>query len=212
MTAEDFESRVRAFDRSLHTLSIGFCAPVPQQVITPIVSSLYNGMTLAFDMSDDAQFLERLDEGIYQLAVVHEMPESPKYYAKKVGHEDLFISVIPQHPLASRKTIQLSDINGLTVLLLTEIGFWANMHQTKTPDTRYLHQRNLESFQEIASLTPYPIFTSSYHEHRTELVPGRVTIPILDPEAHTDFYLVCLASEKEKYRPLFNAVNERTIW
>ncbi len=212
LAAEDLEARIRAYDRSLHTLTIGFCAPIPQQVLTPIISAIYNGMTLAFDMSDDALFLDRLDKGIYQLAVLHEMPKDPKYCSKKIGHEDLYISLIPQHPLASRKTLQLNDINGLSVLLLSDIGFWANMHQTKTPETRYLHQRNMESFQEIASLTPYPIFTSSYLERRSGLVPGRVTIPIEDPEAHTDYYLVCLVSEAEKYRPLFNAVNERTIW
>ena len=38
---QDFEDKVKAYDRSLHTLSIGFCAPVPQIVLTPIINSIF---------------------------------------------------------------------------------------------------------------------------------------------------------------------------
>lgn len=45
---KDFEARVRAFDRSLHTLSIGFCAPVPQAVLTPLINSIFYRKALFF--------------------------------------------------------------------------------------------------------------------------------------------------------------------
>ncbi len=49
-SARDFETRVKAFDRSLHTLSVGFCAPVPQEVLTPILNTVFEGMTLSSRM------------------------------------------------------------------------------------------------------------------------------------------------------------------
>ncbi|MBO7356682.1 MAG: LysR family transcriptional regulator, partial [Lachnospiraceae bacterium] len=79
----DFEIKVRAYDRSLNTISIGFCAPVPQTVFTPILNSVFEGMTISADMTDDIHFLEKLIDGTYQLAVVHEEPIDSVFYYKK---------------------------------------------------------------------------------------------------------------------------------
>ena len=130
---QDFEAKVKAYDRSLRTLSMGFCAPVPQIVLTPIVNSVFEGMTLSMDMMDDSSFLDRLRDGTYQLAVLHEKPDSDVFYYKKCGHEDLFISVHPGNPLAFYPEIHLKDLDGMSILLLSRIGFWANMHREKTP-------------------------------------------------------------------------------
>ena len=76
---EDFSTRVRAYDRSLKTISIGYCAPVPQSVLTPIINNLFDGMTISADMSDDDAFEEMLKDGILQLAVTHKRPEDPAF-------------------------------------------------------------------------------------------------------------------------------------
>ncbi len=209
--SQDFEAKVKAFDRSLHTLSIGYCAPIPQAVLTPIISACFSGMTLAFDMTDDVGFLDLLDQGVYQLCVVHEAPADEKYLCKKCGHEDLYIAVVPQHPLAAKKELRLSDLDGLSLLLLHDIGFWHNMHQSKTPHTRYLHQHDRTAFTDIAIHSPYPIFASGYQIKRGEGPAGRVCIPIVDPEAHTDYYLVCLRADQDKYTDLFRQVSASTI-
>lgn len=209
--AEDTEERIRAYDKSLHTLSVGFCAPVPQNVLTPVIGAAFSGMTISFEMCDDAPFRERLLGGAYQLAVTHFAPEDERLYSKKVGHEDLFVAVVPQHPLAGKKSVSLSDLDGLSILLYQDIGFWAGMHRIQTPQTRYLHQQDRATFNDIAMHSPYPIFASGYYLSRGQRPAGRIIIPIENPEAHTDYFLVCLASEKEKYRDLFARVDEQTI-
>ena len=211
LSAEDFEQRLRAYDRSLHTISAGFCAPVPQMVLTPVFSAYFSGMTLAFDMKDDSDFNDQLLSHHYQLAVLHEDPSDARFTAKKIGHEELFISLVPQHPLAERKLLSLNDLNGLTILLLQDIGFWARMHREKTPDSQYLRQQDRSAFREIAQNSPYPIFSSSYYLNRGNDSLGRISIPLADPEARTDYYLVCLASEKEKYADLFRQLGPETI-
>ncbi len=207
----EFESRVRAFDKSLHTLSIGFCAPVPQTVITPILNNIFDGMTISADMMDDADFLKRLENGTYQLAVTHFAPQDPSFYCKKCGHEDLFISVHPGNPLTFYPKISLKDLDGLSILLLSRIGFWANTHRAKTPNARYLLQVESDSFEELVKSSQYPAFSSSYYIHRNESFPGRINIPIVDEECHTDFFLVCLATEAKKYEALFHGISESTV-
>ena len=207
----DFEAKVRAYDRSLRTISIGFCAPVPQAVLTPIINSLYEGMTISADMSDDALFVERLKTGEYDLAVLHEDPEDGEIFAKKCGHEDLFLSLAPGDPLSFYPEIHLTDLNGRSILLLTRIGFWAGFHADRTPDTNYLLQIDPDSFSELSINSAYPSFTSSYFIRRGRTVEGKVIVPIADPECHTDYFLACLAAGKGKFQGLFDRVNGETV-
>ena len=64
---------------------------------------------------------------------------------------------------------------------------------------------------EKAENSDYPTFTSSYFINRNETMPGRINVKLADPECTTDYYLVCLDSEKKKYEKLFNIVNENTV-
>jgi len=57
----------------------------------------------------------------------------------------------------------------------------------------------------------YPAFASSYYIRRKETFPDRINIPITDDECHTDYFLVCLASDAEKYKALFHFITENTI-
>ena len=207
----DFEGRVRAYDRSLHTIYVGYCAPVPQSVLTPIINNTFAGMTISADMTDDSDFLNKLKNGTYQLAVTHFEPDKSVFYSKKIGHEQLYISLTPGNPLSFYPEIHLKDLNGLTILLLNRIGFWSAVHREKTPNTKYLLQVEDDSFREIASNSQYPFFSPSYFINRGETFPNRINIPIVDKECSTDFYLVCMLSEKPKYDELIKHVNENTI-
>ena len=207
----DFEAKVRAYDRSLHTISIGYCAPVPQMVLTPVINNLFSGMTISSDMMDDSRFEENLKTGIYQLAVLHYKPEDDLFYAQKCGSEQLYISLPSGNPLAFYPEVHLKDLDGLSILLLSEIGFWATVHRVKTPNSKYLLQVEESSFYEIAGSSEYPIFSSSYFVNRGETLPGRVNVPIADPECSAEYYLVCLDSEKRKYEKLFKRLNKDAI-
>lgn len=169
------------------------------------------GGSLSADMTDDSDFLNKLKNGTYQLAVTHFEPDKSVFYSKKIGHEQLYISLTPGNPLSFYPEIHLKDLNGLTILLLNRIGFWSAVHREKTPNTKYLLQVEDDSFREIASNSQYPVFSSSYFINRGETFPDRIIIPIVDKECSTDFYLVCMLSEKPKYDKLIKQVNENTI-
>lgn len=174
-------------------------------------SRIFEGMTISADMADDAGFLDKIKKGIYQLAVVHEKPIDPCFTYVKCGHESLYISLKTGNPLSFYPEIHLKDLNGLTILLLSRIGFWSKIHRDKTPDSKYLLQVEDDSFFELASNSDYPIFSSSYFINRGEVFPDRINIPIADPECSADYYLVCLASEKNRFEPLFKHIRKDTI-
>lgn len=206
-----FEERVRAFDRSLHTITIGFCAPIPQRILTPLIYNVFEGMTISADMKDDSDFLKKLDDRAYQLAVTHTEPHDPRFSFKKCGHEDLYISLIPSDPLTFYPEIHLRDLDGKSILLLSSIGFWSNITHEKTPHTKYLLQVQQDSFDELSRNSDYPSFSSSYYLKRDLTTGGRINVALADEECHTDYYLVCLASERKRYKKLFDIVNEKTV-
>ena len=207
----DFESKVKAYDRSLRTISIGFCAPVPQSVLTPIINNVFDGMTISADMSDDAEFIGRIKIHEYHLAVLHEKPDDEDIFYQKCGHEDLYISLMPGDPLTFYPEIHLKDLDGRSMLLYTRIGFWSALVSEKTPGVNFLLQMDRSSFNELRENSSYPSFTSSYFKRRRDTADGKVIVPIADPECHTDYYLACLASEKDRYRALFDQVTDKTI-
>ena len=211
LAGQDFEAKVRSYDRSLHTISIGFCAPIPQTVLTPIINHVFSGMTISADMGEDSLFEDHLKQGIYQLAVLHYKPEDPLFYSQKCGSEHLYISLTSGNPLSFYPEIHLKDLDGLPILLLSQIGFWSKIHREKTPNSRYLVQIEDDSFQELAVNSDYPIFSTDYFIRRGQTMPGRVNIPIADPECQAEYYLVCLASERKRFQPLFNQITEHTI-
>lgn len=206
-----FEERVKAYDLSLRTLSIGYCAPVPQTIMTPIINNLFAGMTISADMKEDSAFIQKLYDHSYQLAVIHEAPHDDHLYVKKCGHEELYISVKPSDPLSFYPEVHLSDLDGKSILLLSNIGFWMNRVHEETPRAHYLVQIDSSSFVELLNHSDYPCFSSSYYLSRNEINEGRINIPIADKLSKTDYYLVCLKSQYKKFKKLFDAINEKTI-
>ena len=132
----DMTERLRAYERSLRTISIAFCSPLPQIVLTPLLNNIFDGMTLSADMKDDADFFAKLFDRTYQLAVTHTPPEDANvFHAKKCGHEDLFLSLPTTSPLAFHPRLQLDHLKGETLLLLNRVGFWMKAVHEKTPQT-----------------------------------------------------------------------------
>ena len=75
-----------------------------------------------------------------------------------------------------------------------------------------LLQVEQESFWELAMNSSYPIFESSYHIRHGQTLPGRINVPLIDLECHTDYYLVTLATERKRFAALFDHITETTVW
>ena len=148
--ADDMTVRLHAYERSLRTISIAFCSPLPQIVLTPILNNVFDGMTLSADMKDDADFFAKLKGRTYQLAVTHTPPEDAEvFHAKKCGHEDLFLSLPTTSPLVFHPSLRLEHLKGETLLLLNRVGFWMKAVHERTPQTRYLMQEERTTLTEL---------------------------------------------------------------
>lgn len=209
--ATDMVERVRTFDKSQRTISIGSCAPAPLWSATPLLSTLYPDMTISSDMKNTELLLQGLKDSIYQFIILLEPIDDSDIYCTKYGEEHLFLSLPPAHPLSGHKGIYFKDIDGENILLLSRIGFWNDLCLKKMPSSHFLVQDEQFSFEQLVKNSALPSFTSDLALKHYGKVPNRVTVPILDPEANVSYYFMCLSKTKNKMGIVLREVEKNIL-
>lgn len=104
--------------------------------------------------------------------------------------------VPPGHELARRESLSFAEINGFNFLLRTELGFWDTLCRQKMPSSRFLVQTDEFAFDALVESSSLPCFTTDYFKNARERYPGRVFLPLRDPEADVTFYVLQRAQKK----------------
>lgn len=208
--SQDMLDQVRAFDRARRTISVGSCAPAPLWELAPLLAGLYPGMAISAELRDTAALLPALREGACQLAVLPCPVDEEGFCCLRWGEERLFLSAPADHPLAARSSVAFADLDGETILLFSEIGFWHELHLHKMPHARFLLQSDRDTFRQLVHSSSLLSFVSDISQQRDGPRPGRVSVPISDPEAHAVYYCVCLTSRRKQLEPLFRRLEARS--
>jgi hypothetical protein len=97
------------------------------------------------------------------------------------------------------------------MLLFSEIGFWHDMPVKKMPHSRFLLQNERFAFNELVSSSILPSFTSDLVQRHPEQHAGsthRVSVPILDKEAHVTYYCCYLPKNRERLQAFLKGLPE----
>lgn len=113
--------------------------------------------------------------------------DDPGLFAKHPGQEHLCFTLPPAHPLASRKGLHLTDLNGETMLLRPNLGFWGPIVKQAMPETKFLIQEN-EAFNELVKFSVLPSFVTDLSLRREGPPPDRVVVPIADSSVQVTYY------------------------
>ncbi len=190
--------RVRALDRSRRTLSVGSVAPAPLWELAPELSRLYPGMTISTTVTADAgKLVEGLLDGGYSLAVLTGRPEAPGLECVGFGSEKLCFLLPVTHPLAGARSLRLADLDGETMLLRPNLGFWADVLKAM-PGTRFIVQEENYAFGELLRASSLPAFTTDRVQRRNGVTDGRTTVPISDEGTSVDYFVAYRASDKRR--------------
>lgn len=180
---------VQAFDQRRRTLVVKSCAPAPLWVLLPKLSTSHPGMTVASHICPTEDVLAAWNEAACDIAILP-FPLETDAAVQEFFHEKLFVCVPPDHELAQHKSLTFADINGFNFLLRTQLGFWDTLCRQKMPSSRFLVQTDEFTFDELVVSSSLPCFTTDYFSNVQERYPGRVCIPLTDPEADVTFYLL----------------------
>ena len=203
--ANDMMEQVRSYDRNQRTIFIGSCAPAPLWELTPVLSTLYPNKAVSSEMKDPDVLLQGLMRNDYQIIILPEPVESEELYCTRWGEEHLLFSLPPAHPLSGSKGLHLSDMDGETMLLFSQIGFWKRIPSEKMKSSHFLVQKESYDFEELIRHSALPYFSSDIAVRQQGTIPNRIFIPILDPEANITYYFVT----KKQSRNRFSALLER---
>ena len=198
---------VQEFDRSFHTISIATCSPAPMWDIEPLIKELYPQISIQTAVINKKDLLTKLKEKEYHLVITPKYIDDSQCFCIPYIEENLLLSLPLNHPLASKKEIKFHDLDGQTMLLYSNIGFWHDLHMQKTPKTKYLLQEERLTFNEIVKASTLPSYTSNLSIKREGKMSDRVILPINEEEAHVTYYVVMLKKNKKKYKDLIDKID-----
>ena len=197
---------IKTLERKKHTIFVGSCAPVPILKVVPALSRIYTEMTISYELNNDKALSEGLENDIYNIIITHEKPNDKDLYYKKCGAESLLVSLPKKHSLAKRKKLHLKDLDGLTMLLYSKIGFWYDLTIREMPNSKFLLQNNREILNELINSSAFPFFTTDAVMNTHKKFKDHSIIPIIDKEANVTYYAVTKSKNKERFKDLFMAL------
>lgn len=195
--ADSLVSRVRQLDRSRHTVSVGSVAPAPLWELAAAIGSAYPGMTVSSGLAEADALLAGVQDETYSFVVLTFAPQLPGVEVLPFGSEKLCFLLPMNHPLAGEAELRLADLNGETMLLRPNLGFWTRTLES-LPDTRFLVQQEDYAFGELIRASSLPAFTTDRVQRRYGATEGRVAVPISDHGTSVDYFVAYRSADKKR--------------
>ena len=197
---EEMELHIHAFDRSLNTLNIGSCALGALMELRPMVAGLYPTLDIASSVAREELLLRGLQKGEYNLIILPHPLGQQDLFCQQYRTERIYLSVSRNHPMAARRLVSLSELDGQSFIVYRHEDLWTDMIRDKLPNSRFFFQEDLDAIVSIALNSDIPTFSSdilleNMESYRTE----RVNIPISGLENELTYYLVCKSAELPKW-------------
>ena len=193
---------LQSYEYSKHTIHIGSSAPAPIWELKDIFKEIYPNMNIndTLDSNEDV-----LINGLKNSEFVLTHPiNDENCYCVQLFDEHLYLSIPPAHPFALFKEITFDDINGESVLLLSNIGYWKEICLKMIPQSHLLIQEDASVFDEITRASALPIFKSNLTIARENEEKNRVVIPVKDKEASATYYAIYLKGNESMFKFLKN--------
>lgn len=194
---EQMTQSIQAFERSLHTISIGSCAPAPIVELLYYLTEKFATMTFSSETVNPDSLVLGLKNNTYQIIITNSPVKDSEICCRKFCREQLFLTIPPAHPLAAKKDgIFADELAGETMLLFKEIGIWESFIKAKMSQTDFIIQDRDDAFNALIRASALPAFATNLTLKRNDRRQNRIIIPFLDDEAKMTFYCSTLNKNK----------------
>lgn len=194
---EQMTQSIQAFERSLHTISIGSCAPAPIVELLYYLTEKFATMTFSSETVNPDSLVLGLKNNTYQIIITNSPVKDSEICCREFCREQLFLTIPPAHPLATKKDgIFADELAGETMLLFKEIGIWESFIKAKMSQTDFIIQDRDDAFNALIRASALPAFATNLTLKRNDRRQNRIIIPFLDDEAKMTFYCSTLNKNK----------------
>jgi DNA-binding transcriptional LysR family regulator len=205
----EMEQRIQLFDKSLHTLTIGSCAPGPLIKILPRITPVFSEQALISTMETETILLQGLRTSAYQLIIVSHPIKDDDLICQEYITEHLYMSVNNFHPAVTYSSITFEQADGQNFIMYAKVGIWEQIIRKKMPHARFFKQEDLDAVGELAGNSDLPMFSTNITmKEIPSRKKNRVNIPFSDDEASVTFYLVYAKKDAPRFRQLIHILNE----
>ena len=194
---EQMTQSIQAFERSLHTISIGSCAPAPIVELLYYLTEKFATMTFSSETVNPDSLVLGLKNNTYQIIITNSPVKDSEICCREFCREQLFLTIPPAHPLAAKKDgIFADELAGETMLLFKEIGICQSFIKAKMSQTDFIIQDRDDAFNALIRASALPAFATNLTLKRNDRRQNRIIIPFLDDEAKMTFYCSTLNKNK----------------
>lgn len=196
---------IKEFDLTMSSVTIDSCTPAPIWDIEPIIKDIYD-VNCVSKVIDKDKLIDELKKKKAQIILMPYEVEDKEIICIPYLDENLCLSIPTNHPLAQKEEVKFRDLDGETMLLYNNIGFWHELHVRTMPKTTFLVQGDRKAFTEIVKSSTFPTFTTNLSIKREGQPNNRVVIPFDEDEAHVTFYLCINKKDKNKFKDLLDKI------
>lgn len=196
--SQDMATRLRLFDQSRLTITVGSCAPAPIWELTPLLYDLYPDMPISVELKSDEYLIQSLMNHIYDLVATSIPIEKEGVSCTKYTEEHLCFSLPANHPLAGRSSLCFQDLDGEHILLRARLGAWQDIPRRKMPHAQFHIIEEWSFYNENTRMAALPTFATELSQKHMHPLTDRAIIPIADSEAHMNYYLSYLTGRVQK--------------
>jgi DNA-binding transcriptional LysR family regulator len=207
---ENMIEKIRKMDAKNREINFASIAPAPIFELNPILKEIFPDIKIKSELKNtEEEIFDGLENGTYDFVISKTPLNNSRYVSKEYFKESLQVFLPEGHRLAGRKSIYLKDLAGETFLMLSELGFWAEIKKEKIPKAKFITQAEAETLKELVDSSSLPTFVTEIalksNNYVTYEQKGRVAIPILDDEVNVTFYIVCKRDNYAKLRTVFES-------
>ena len=194
-------NKLMMYDKSHSVIRIGMSAIAPSLYFLPKIEKTHN-VNIISSLENEEILIRKIKNKSYDFIFITNKTSDNNLISKKIFSENLYFFLPKKHPYSNKKSISFKEMDGESLLMNREVGFWDKLVRDNMPNSNFILQDKLDNLRTIIDNSTIAAFASNLTINQ-RIVPNRVAIPIKDKIATVDFYLTYSKNVDRKLLKLF---------
>ena len=205
---QEFIEYVQNANKTHYQIKIYSTSPGPQ-----IILSQESEFNIEDKLIDTSTIENVLLKHNHSIVISNQNIQTDEIASEYAGFEELRINIDAMTASLSGDEVSFSQIDGISVVTLSNLGIWQNVINTAMPNSKFMSQNTVDNFSEILSHSQFPFFTTnltSSKELQENLGFRRKEFFIKDESAMIDYYINYRKEDKRELNSIISKIKQ--IW
>ena len=198
---EEMLYKIKSFDKSHTVLNVGISAIAPNLYYLPKIEKSHN-IKIISTIENEKILISKLRSELYDFIFITEKVTYNNFVCKKIFSEQLYFFLNKNHPLAKKDSLSFKDVDGESILMNREIGFWDKLVRDNMPNSHFILQDSLDNLRILVDNSNITSFASNLTLSERS-IPNRVAVKISNHSAKVDFYIVYNKNKNHLFSKFF---------